>query len=299
MTADTTATAIPGEARNPRINQWLASLQPVLLIGNEWVPARSGKTFETINPTTGKVLATVAEGDAADVDEAVRVARSAFEEGPCWRMGPADRGGFVRRLATLMDDHIDELAELETLDNGLTIATSRGLIATAIEIMFYFSGAAQHAPGETVPTAPDRFHYTLREPIGVCAAITPWNGPIIMASLKIGPALATGNTLVFKPAEQTPLTPPRLGELAMQAGLPPGVLNVITGYGDRAGAAIAAHPGIGKVALTGSTEGGKQILAASAGSPKRVPLELGGEAPNVVFADANLTSAVPSSLMAS
>src|SRR6266478_2714315 len=139
MTADTTATAVPGQARNPRVNQWLASLQPVLLIGNQWVPARSGKTFDTINPATGKVLATVAEGDAADVDEAVRVARSAFEEGPWSRTGPADRGAFLRRLATLMDDHIDELAELETLDNGLTIATSRGLIATAIEIMFYFS----------------------------------------------------------------------------------------------------------------------------------------------------------------
>jgi acyl-CoA reductase-like NAD-dependent aldehyde dehydrogenase len=298
MAADTTSTAIPGQARSPQINQWLASLPPALLIGNQRVPARSGNTFETVNPATGKVLATVAEGDAADVDEAVRAARTAFEEGPWSRMGPADRGALLRRFATLMDEHIDELAELETLDNGLTIATSRGLIATAIEIMFYFSGAAQHAVGETVPTAPDRFHYTLREPIGVCGAITPWNGPIIMASLKIGPALAAGNTLVFKPAEQTPLTALRLGELAMQAGLPPGVLNVITGYGDRAGAAIAAHPGIGKVAFTGSTEVGKQILAASAGSLKRVTLELGGKSPNVVFADANLASAVPSSLMA-
>src|ERR1700751_3568415 len=203
-------------------------------------------------------------------------------------MGPADRGALLRRFATLMDDHIDELAELETLDNGLTIATSRGLIATAIEIMFYFSGAAQHAVGETVPTAPDRFHYTLREPIGVCGAITPWNGPIIRAALKIGPALAAGNTLIFKPAEQTSLTALRLGELALEAGLPPGVINIVTGLGEEAGAAIAAHPGIDKVAFTGSTEVGKQILTASVGNLKRVTLELGGKSPNVVFADADL-----------
>src|SRR5260370_9257678 len=182
MSAGTTATAVPGQARSPRINQWLASLRPALLIGNQWVPARSGKTFDTIKPATGKVLAAVAEGDAADVDEAVRVARSAFEEGPWSRMAPADRAAFLPRLATLMDDHIDELAELEALDNGLTIATSRRLIATAIEIMFYFSGAAQHAPGDTVPTAPDRFHYTLPEPIGGGAAIPPATGPIPMAS---------------------------------------------------------------------------------------------------------------------
>src|SRR6201984_2507141 len=166
-----TETAVPGQARSPQINQWLASLPPALLIGNQRVPARSDNTFETVNPATGKVLATVAEGGAADVDEAVRVARGAFEEGAWSRVGTADRGPLLRRFATLMDDHIDELAELETLDNGLTIATSRGLIETAIEIMFYFSGAAQHALGETVPTAPDRFHYTLREPIGVGSAI--------------------------------------------------------------------------------------------------------------------------------
>ena len=292
------ARPVPGQARNPRINEWLASLRPRLLIGDEWVPAASGETFDTINPTTGKVLATVARGDEADVDAAVRAARRALEDGPWSRMGPGERGRLIHRLASLMEENIDELAELETLDNGLTLATSQGLIMTGIEALIYFAGAAQHYFGETVPTAPDRFHYTLREPLGVCGAITPWNGPIIMASLKIGPALAAGNTLVFKPAEQTPLTATRIGELAIEAGLPPGVLNIVTGYGEEAGAAITQHPGIDKVAFTGSTAVGKQILSASVGNLKRVTLELGGKSPNVVFADANMAQAVPSSLLA-
>ena len=298
MTIEAPSQVVPGQARNPRINEWLGSLRPGLLIGNEWVPAKSGRTFDTINPTTGQVLATVAEGDESDVDEAVRAARRAFEDGPWSRMGPGERSALLHRFASLMEEHLDELAELETLDNGLTLATSRALIATGIEIVSYFAGAAQHVFGETVPTAPDRFHYVLREPLGVCGAITPWNGPIIMASLKIGPALAAGNTLIFKPAEQTPLTALRLGELALEAGFPPGVLNVITGYGERAGAALTAHPGIAKVAFTGSTAVGKQILAASAGNLKRITLELGGKSPNVVFADADLPKAVESSLMA-
>jgi|KBSMisStaDraftv2_1062788.scaffolds.fasta_scaffold219629_1 acyl-CoA reductase-like NAD-dependent aldehyde dehydrogenase len=298
MTVETSLKVVPGQARSPRINEWLASLRPALLIDNAWVPAKSGKTFDTINPTTGRALASVAMGDAADVDDAVRCAQRAFEEGSWSRMGPGERSALLRRFASLMEEHLDELAELETLDNGLTVATSRGLIATGIEIMSYFAGAAQHVFGETVPTAPDRFHYVLREPVGVCGAITPWNGPIIMACLKIGPALAAGNTLVFKPAEQTPLTALRLGELALAAGFPPGVFNVVTGYGEQAGAAIAAHPGIAKVAFTGSTAVGKQILAASVGNLKQVSLELGGKSPNVVFADANLTAAVQSSLMA-
>src|SRR6476620_6172909 len=298
MTVETSLKVVPGQARNPRVNEWLASLRPALLIDNAWVPAKSGKTFDTINPTTGRALASVAMGDAADVDDAVRCAQRAFEEGSWSRMGPGERSALLRRFASLMEEHLDELAELETLDNGLTVATSRGLIATGIEIMSYFAGAAQHVFGETVPTAPDRFHYVLREPVGVCGAITPWNGPIIMACLKIGPALAAGNTLVFKPAEQTPLTALRLGELALAAGFPPGVLNIVTGYGEQAGAAIAAHPGIAKVAFTGSTAVGKQILAASVGNLKQVSLELGGRRLNDVFADANLTAAVQSSLMA-
>ena len=298
MTLDTSSQVVPGQARSPHINAWLASLRPALLIDNEWVAARSGKTFDTINPTTGQVLASVAEGDADDIDRAVRAAQHAFEAGPWSRMGPGERGLLIGKFARLIEEEIDELAELESLDNGLTIATSRGLIETGVEILNYFAGAGQHIFGETAPTAPDRFHYVLREPIGVCGAITPWNGPIIMATLKIGPALAAGNALVFKPAEQTPLTAIRLGELALEAGFPPGVLNIITGYGEGAGEAIVAHPGIAKVAFTGSTAVGKKILAGSTGNLKRVTLELGGKAPNVVFADADLAQAVPSSLMA-
>jgi acyl-CoA reductase-like NAD-dependent aldehyde dehydrogenase len=289
---------VPGQARNEKVNKWLAERQPTMLINNKMVPAESGRTFDTINPTTGLVLARVAEGDAADVDAAVGAARRAFEDGPWSRTNASQRAAFLRRFAGLVEEHVDELAELETLDNGLTVATSRGLIETGIEVLYYFAGAAQHVLGDTAATGPDAFHYTLRQPLGVCGAITPWNGPILMATMKIGPALAAGNTVILKPAEQTPLTALRLGELALEAGVPDGVINVITGYGETAGAAIANHPGIDKVAFTGSTEVGKRILIASAGNLKRVTLELGGKSPNVVFADADLAAAVPSSLMA-
>jgi acyl-CoA reductase-like NAD-dependent aldehyde dehydrogenase len=289
---------VPGQGRSAVVNAWLAGLRPALLIDNQWVPAASGRTFDTINPTTGQVLSRVAEGGPDDVDAAVRAARRAFEEGPWSRTSAAERAAFLRRYAGLIADHVDELAELETLDNGLTVATSRGLIETALEVLYYFAGAAQHVLGDTSATGPESFNYTLRQPLGVCGAITPWNGPILMAVMKIAPALAAGNTIVLKPAEQTPLTARRLGELALEAGLPPGVVNVITGYGESAGAAIAAHPGIDKVAFTGSTEVGKRILTASAGNLKRVTLELGGKSPNVVFADADLAAAVTSSLMA-
>jgi acyl-CoA reductase-like NAD-dependent aldehyde dehydrogenase len=286
-----------GGARNPKVREWLASVQPRLLINNEWVPARSGKTFETINPASEQVLAVVAEGGQADVDDAVKAARRALEEGAWSRMGPADRSRLLRRFAGLMEEHADELAELESLDNGMTLGTAHIFLSLSIETMYYFAGAASLVTGHTMASDPSFFNYSIREPIGVCGAITPWNGPIIMAAFKIGPALAAGNTLILKPAEQTPLTAMRLAELAVEAGFPEGVLNLITGYGETAGAAITGHPGIDKVAFTGSTEVGKQILAASTGNLKRVTLELGGKSPNIVFPDANMELALPSSMV--
>jgi acyl-CoA reductase-like NAD-dependent aldehyde dehydrogenase len=286
-----------GEPRNLRVREWLAGVRPHLLIDNEWVPAKSGRTFDTINPASERVLATVAAGDAADVDAAVVAARRAFEEGPWSRMGPAERSRLLRRFADLMEENADELAELESLDNGMTLGTAHVFLALSIETIHYFAGAANLVTGDTMPSDPTFFNYSIREPLGVCGAITPWNGPIVMAAFKIGPALAAGNTLILKPAEQTPLTALRLGELAMEAGFPPGVLNIVTGFGETAGAAITTHPDIDKVAFTGSTEVGKLILAASTGNLKRVTLELGGKSPNIVFPDANLDLALPSSLI--
>jgi acyl-CoA reductase-like NAD-dependent aldehyde dehydrogenase len=286
-----------GQPRNPKVREWLSGVRPLLLIDNEWVPARSGLTFDTISPASEQVLATVAAGDAADVDAATVAARRAFEEGPWSRMGPGDRARLLRRFAGLMEEHADELAELESLDNGMTVGTAQIFLALAIETIYYFAGAASLVTGDTMPSDPAFFNYSIREPLGVCGAITPWNGPIIMAAFKVGPALAAGNTLILKPAEQTPLTAIRLGELAIEAGFPAGVFNIITGFGETAGAAITAHPGIDKVAFTGSTEVGKLILAGSAGNLKRVTLELGGKSPNIVFPDANLDLALPSSLI--
>lgn len=296
MTIQATATGAD-QARNPKVRDWLASHTPGLLIGGKWVPAKSGKTFESINPATEQLLINVAEADAADVDEAVVAARAAFE-GPWSLTSPHERGAHLRRLAGLMEAHADELAELETLDNGMTIGTAQAFVSQSIESLYYFAGAAAHVSGHTQPSAPTFFNYTLREPIGVCAGITPWNGPLQMAIWKMAPAIAAGNTVILKPAEQTPLSALRLGELVMEAGIPDGVVNVLTGFGPGAGSAIAAHPGIDKVAFTGSTEVGKQILKASTGNLKRVSLELGGKSPNIVFPDADMEKAIPSSMAA-
>lgn len=285
------------QARTPKVRDWLESQTPRLLIGGKWVPALSGKTFETINPATEQVLTLVAEADSADIDEAVKAARAAFE-GPWSRTSPHERGAFLRRLAGLMEAHADELAELETLDNGMTIGTAQAFVAGAIQDVYHFAGAAAHVSGHTQPSAPGMFNYTLREPIGVCGGITPWNGPLQMAVWKMAPAIAAGNTVILKPAEQTPLSALRLGELVMEAGIPDGVVNIVTGFGVGAGSAIAEHPGIDKVAFTGSTEVGKTILRASTGNLKRVSLELGGKSPNIVFPDADVEKAIPASLTA-
>lgn len=267
-----------------------------LLIGGKWVASKSGKTFETINPANEEVLALVAEGDKGDVDEAVKVARKAFEEGKWPSIGPHQRARYLFKIADLIETHADELATLETLNNGMAISLARGMVAGAAEVFRYYGGWTSKIYGETNPSDPSMFNYTLREPVGVCGQIIPWNGPIAMFAWKIAPALACGNVSILKPAEQTPLTALRLGELVLEAGVPEGVVNIITGFGETAGAAIASHPEIDKVAFTGSTEVGKLILQASTGNLKRVSLELGGKSPNVVFADADLESAVATSM---
>ncbi len=268
-----------------------------LLIGSQWLPAKSGKTFATINPTTEEELAWVAEGDKADVDEAVKAARKAFEQGPWPAMGPHQRSKYLLKIAELIDANLAALAELETLDNGMPLWESSVMISSAADTFRYYSGWVTKIYGETNPSEPSIFNYTLREPLGVCGQIIPWNGPFLLAAWKIAPAIACGNTVVLKPAEQTPLTAIRLGELILEADLPPGVVNIVTGFGVGAGSSIAAHPGIDKVAFTGSTAVGKQILQASAGNLKRITLELGGKSPNIVFADADLKEAVPASTM--
>ncbi len=269
-----------------------------MLIGGKWVDAVSGKTFETRNPATGEVLAHVAEADSADVDQAVKAARKAFESGPWPEMTPSERSRLLWKLSDLIEKHREELAQLETLDNGKPIFFSRIVdVPTAIDVFRYMAGWATKVEGTTIPiSAPGKYlAYTLREPVGVAAQIIPWNFPLIMAAWKLAPALAVGCTCVLKPAEQTPLTALRLGELIQEAGFPDGVVNIVPGFGETAGAALAAHPGVDKIAFTGSTEVGKLIARAATGNLKKVSLELGGKSPNVIFADADLAAAIPGS----
>jgi aldehyde dehydrogenase (NAD+) len=267
--------------------------QTKMLIDGKWVDAASGKTFETLNPATGKVIADVAEGDKADVDKAVKAARRAFE-GPWRKMNARERGRLINRLAELVDDNKEELAQLETLDNGKPINDSRAAdLPLAIDCYRYYSGWADKVEGKTIPINGPFFCYTRHEPVGVVGQIIPWNFPLLMQAWKLGPALAMGCTVVLKPAEQTPLTALRVGELIQEAGFPDGVVNIIPGYGETAGAAIAEHMDVDKVAFTGSTEVGKLIMQAAARTNlKRVTLELGGKSPNIVFADADLDAAV-------
>ena len=287
-----------GSARiNPKVSEFVRAPK-LLLIGGKWVPAKSGKTFETINPATEEVLANVAEADQADVDEAVKAARRAFEEGKWAGMRPADRARYLFKIAELIDANAAELAQLETLDNGKAISESKNIdIPMAAETFRYYAGWVTKIYGETNPSAPDMLSYTLREPVGVCGQIIPWNFPLLMASWKLAPALACGNVSILKPAEQTPLTALRLGELIMEAGVPEGVVNILPGFGPGAGGAIAAHMGIDKVAFTGSTEVGREIMKAATGNLKRVSLELGGKSPNIIFPDADLKAAAFGALM--
>jgi aldehyde dehydrogenase (NAD+) len=265
-----------------------------LLINNEWVSSESGKTFPTINPATGEETAQVAEADAADVNRAVKAARHAFEKGPWRKMAASERGRLLNRLADLIEKHADELAALETLDNGKPVAVARAAdLPLTIACYRYYAGWADKVQGKTIPINGDYFCYTRHEPVGVVGQIIPWNFPLLMQAWKLGPALATGNTVVMKPAEQTPLTALRVGELLVEAGFPPGVVNILPGYGPTAGAAISNHMDVDKVAFTGSTEVGHLIMEAAAKSNlKRVTLELGGKSPNIVFADADMDEAI-------
>jgi aldehyde dehydrogenase (NAD+) len=264
-----------------------------LFINNEWCDARSGKTFPVYNPATEEQLTVCAEGDKADIDLAAKAARRAFESGAWPKMNARERGRILYRVAGLLEKHKEELAELETLNNGKPIyETMNADLPLAIETFEYYAGLADKIHGDTIPVSGNFFNYTLREPAGVVAQIIPWNFPLLMAAWKLGPALATGCTVVLKPAEQTPLTALRLVELLQEAGLPPGVVNVVPGYGPTAGAALTVHPEVDKVAFTGSTEVGKEVMRQAASALKRVSMELGGKAPNIVFADADLDAAV-------
>ena len=268
-----------------------------LLINNEWIPSESGKTFSTFNPATGEELAQISEADAADVDKAVRVARKAFERGPWRKTNASERGRLLNRLADLVEQNADELATLETLDNGMPLSVARHVAVPLIVGHFrYFAGWSDKNHGKTIPINGDYFCYTRHEPVGVVGQITPWNFPLLMYGMKLGPALSMGNTVELKPAEQTPLTALRLGELIIEAGFPPGVVNILPGYGPTAGAAIANHMDVDKVAFTGSGEVGHLIMeAAGRSNLKRVSLELGGKSPNIVFADADMDQAIEGS----
>jgi phenylacetaldehyde dehydrogenase len=276
-----------------------------MLIDGEWVDARHGRTLEVYDPALGEIIDHVPAGEAEDVDLAVAAARRAFEDSDWSRLTASERGRLIWRIGDLILEHADELAAIESLDNGKPVGVARVAdVPLAADLFHYMAGFATKIHGSTfpisVPYAPGaQFHaYTLKEPIGVVGQIIPWNFPLLMAAWKLGPALATGCTVVLKPAEQTPLSALRLAELMQEAGLPDGVLNVVTGFGETAGAAVAAHPGIDKVAFTGSTEVGKLIVKAAANDLKRVTLELGGKSPNVVFADADLETAIPGAVSA-
>ncbi len=263
-----------------------------MFIGGAWVESGSGAMLESIDPATGRPLTVFPSGDRADVDRAVAAARGALEA-PAWRrITPLDRGRLLNRLADLIEDHADELALLEAYDNGKPVSVARAVdVGSSAKLFRYFAGWPSKFEGTTIPVSPrgglDILNYTVHEPIGVVGAIVPWNFPMSMASWKLAPALATGNTVVLKPAEETSLSTLRLAELIQQAGFPDGVVNVVTGLGPVVGAAIAEHPGIDKVAFTGSTEVGRLVAQAATGNMKKVSLELGGKSPNIVLPDAD------------
>src|SRR5271170_1162513 len=274
-----------------------------MLINGKWVDAASGKTFKTYNPATGEVLSNVAEGDKEDINRAVQAARAAFETGPWSKISPSERGQMIWRLGDLLQKHLEEFAQLESLDNGKPLKVARAAdVPLAIDHFRYYAGWSTKIEGNTIPMSFARqgsYHaYTAREPVGVVGQIIPWNFPLMMAAWKLGPALATGCCVVLKPAEQTPLSALLLGELIQEAGIPDGVVNIVPGYGETAGAALAAHPHVDKVAFTGSTEVGKLIVHAATGNLKKVSLELGGKSPNIVFQDADIDATIPGAAMA-
>ncbi len=259
-----------------------------MLVGGEWVDARSGKTFESVNPYTGRAWATVPEADDDDVDQAVRAARAAFDEGPWGKMTGTERARLMRRLADLLAENAQEIAAIESTDNGKLLREMGGQLKALPEWYYYFAGAADKVQGETIPSdKPNFFVYTRREPIGVVGAITPWNSPLLLLTFKLAPALAAGCTFVVKTAEQTPASTLEFARLFDEAGFPPGVFNVVTGYGPTTGRALVRNPGVDKVAFTGSTETGKQVMKDAADHLAKVTLELGGKSPQIVFDDAD------------
>ena len=286
-------------ATEPRRKAAGRKLQTKLLIDGQWRDAASGKTFETVHPATEEVIARVAEGDKADIDLAVNAARKAFDSGPWRKMDARDRGRLLNKLADLLEQNFDELAELETLDNGKPITESRtGDLPLVIDTFRYYAGWADKIHGQTIPVRGNYFCYTRREPVGVAGQIIPWNFPMLMVAWKWGPALAAGCTVVLKPAEQTPLTALRMGELATEAGFPAGVINIVPGFGETAGDALVKHPGVDKIAFTGEGTTAKIILRNACETMKRTTMELGGKSPNIVFADADLDAAIDGSILA-
>src|ERR1700691_2473067 len=276
--------AIEKPSLSPPAARFLAK-ELKLFINGEWVAAKSGKTFPVEDPATEETIAHAPAGEKADIALAVAAARRAFESGPWSKVSPAERSQLVWRLGDLLEQHADQFAELEALDNGKPVVNARrDDVQGSINMFRYMAGWSTRLTGETIPvSSPGNWHvYTLREPVGVVGQIIPWNFPLMMAAWKLAPALAAGCTIVLKPAEQTPLTALRFGELIQEAGFPDGVVNIITGYGETAGAALANHPDVDKVAFTGSTEVGKLIVKAAAGNLKRVSLELGGKSPAIV-----------------
>jgi phenylacetaldehyde dehydrogenase len=295
------ATATQAVQLTDSVTRYVAKTRQMLING-KWVDAASGKTFPTYNPATGEVLANVAEGDKEDINRAVAAARAAFDTGRWSKITPSQRGKMIWKLADLIEQHAEEFAQLESLDNGKPLAIARVAdIPGTIDLFRYMAGWATKIEGNTIPISAHGakfLAYTLREPVGVVGQIIPWNFPLMMASWKLGPALAAGCCVVLKPAEQTPLTALLLGELIQEAGIPDGVVNIVPGYGETAGAALAAHPNVDKVAFTGSTEVGKLIVHAATGNLKKVSLELGGKSPNIVFQDADIDATIPGAAMA-
>ncbi|HEV8061366.1 MAG TPA: aldehyde dehydrogenase family protein [Gemmataceae bacterium] len=263
-----------------------------LFINNEWVDSSDRRTFQAYNPASGAVIAEVAEGTAADIDRAVKAARTALESGPWSKLDAADRGNLLFKLADLVEKNARDLAALESLNSGKTITDSLGDMQGVANCLRYYGGWADKIEGRTVPVRGSFLSYTLRQPVGVVGQIIPWNFPLLMMAWKLGPALACGNTIVMKPAEQTPLTALRMAEMIAEVGFPAGVLNVVNGFGETAGAALCTHPGVDKIAFTGHVDTAKIIQKATADTLKRLSFELGGKSPNVIFADANIDEAV-------
>ncbi|MFS0838033.1 aldehyde dehydrogenase family protein [Paenibacillus sp. 1P03SA] len=280
----------------PKIQRFLNGTKR-LFIDGEFVDSVYGRTFTTPNPATGDILAVVSEATEEDIDLAVKAARRAFDEGPWSSVSAAERSRLIYRLADLVEDNLEELAQLETLDNGKPIAETRAAdLPLAVEHLRYFAGWSTKIVGQTIPVSGGYFNYTRHEPVGVVGQIIPWNFPLLMAMWKLGAALASGCTVVLKPAEQTPLSALYLAGLIQEAGFPPGVVNIVPGYGETAGQALVGHPQVDKIAFTGSTEVGRSIMRQAADRLKRVTLELGGKSPNIILPDADLSRAIPGAL---